>query len=115
MTLPAMIVRKADGYETRRLESYDLTDIEWDKLLFGMDIISIAASFRGAPFLGIHTTAVVWCSRQFFTTGSGVGQSKTFPTAAEAMAHHELLARPIVERLDIMLGHEVPVLGNGAL
>lgn len=118
MTFPEVIHEGADGYETMRLERYDLTEDEWIAVAQGGTggTAEIAISVGGG-------TPRVWTEIQAFHDGSlgfytmtllGIHHTE-FDTAAEAMAHHEELAAPITERIAIMKRLGVGSLQEGAL
>ena len=115
MNLSELEPREIDGYRAGRMESYDLTEEQWREWV-RTDATQVARSERGKPFVRISTHVVEVNGELVFVTewSEKLGR-REFDSAAEAMAHHEELAKPITERLDVVLGHGVQTLAKGAL
>ncbi len=115
MNFPKEIIREAHGYRTMRLERYDLTDEQWEGYARKSGTC-VARSVHGFPFVGIGTYFSQRGSRVVFVNLWGEGEnSQEFETAQKAIVHHEKLAAPIVERLDLMDSAPAAAMAEGML
>lgn len=116
MGRPDWIVRKAGGYETERLESYDLTPERWREVSEWDE--GFIATSMDPDDLSIYTLVIEDGdgTLRVVTVAEDYGDLYEGPSVEEAMREHEWHAEQIVARLDAMLGHEGhDALQDGAL
>lgn len=103
-----------DDYCVSGLSRHDLTREEWDDVL---DVDGFVAYSFG-PTLEVITMVNSGDSGEllFETYTEGISPSVyEGPSLEEALRHHEELAKPIRDRMELMQSHSVSSLATGAL